>query len=125
MADDTEQTADLTDEQLEKAKSEMRAGGVERGKAAASWLLDGNSSDADARELLRQCEECELDQPSPLSGEWADDPTLADLIGEFTEWDADTLTPEERDELATAFEDGYSEGYSLEAEASARRMLAD
>ena len=67
---------------LEQADDE----GYERGTAAGSWLLDGNSSEEAARRLLQGIEDGDpeiLDAlPSaPLSGEWADSPTPSEVLG--------------------------------------------
>lgn len=110
----------MTDEEFTAAEDAMHAAGIRDGLAAASWLVDGNTTKEQAAKLLEQIDNCELDSPNPLSGEWAGDPTLADLIGRETECDAESLTDEARDCLATAYEDGYAEGYHCEAERVAR-----
>jgi hypothetical protein len=103
----------------------MRKLGSEHGRAAASWLLNGDSSEADARRLLDGIEEGDpevLDAlPNPPSGEWAGDPTAEDLIRE-----AGLDVPEEPEaveELWQAYSDGFGTGAHEGAEAEARAWL--
>ncbi len=105
---------------LEQAEQE----GYEAGKAAGSWLLDGNSTEQAARALLRGIEDGDPEvmdalPSSPLSGEWADDPLPRDVL--------DGLGLDEDDDAAEdvlrAYEDAYSRGVEDEAVRSARAML--
>src|SRR5688572_10640987 len=55
------------------------------GFASGSWVIDGNTKEESARELLRMLDEGDPQiydsLPSPsLSGEWADEPTWADVL---------------------------------------------
>lgn len=105
---------------LERAEQE----GYDAGAAAGSWLLDGNSTEADARRLLVGIEEGDpevLDElPSaPLSGEWADGPTPAGVLASLgLDEDAD-----EAEDVLRAFEDGYARGVQDEAVLTARALL--
>ena len=97
--------------------------GYEAGVAAGSWVLDGNSSEADAQALLRMIEDGDpmFEVPSPLSGEWADGWTPA-LVFE----QADVERPDDPDaegELLDCFEAGFCEGYEDEVVRSARSLL--
>ncbi len=109
------------DEVVERAERE----GYDHGVTAGSWLLDGNSSEDAARRLLRGIEDGDpeiLDALpcSPLSTEWADSLTPADVLGWYdldSEHDA-------ADDVLRAFEDGFSRGVEVEAVRSATAFLA-
>jgi hypothetical protein len=110
------------DELLERAEEE----GYERGKAAGSWLLDGNSTEDAARRLLEGIEEGDpevLDElPSaPLSGEYADNPLPRDVL-DALEVDEDA---DHAEDVLRAYEDGFSRGVTDEALRSARVMLGE
>lgn len=108
------------DEIIERAEQD----GYDRGKAAGSWLLDGNSTEDTARRLLEGIEGGDPEimdalPSAPLSGEWADSLTPAEVLGWYDldeEHDA-------ADEILRAFEDGYSRGVQDEAVRSARVLL--
>lgn len=108
------------DEVIERAEEEGYGHGVTTG----SWVLDGNSTDEAARRLLQGIEDGDpetLDalSSSPLSGEWADSLTPADVLGWFDmdeEHDA-------ADDVLSAFEAGFSRGVVDEVERSARAIL--
>jgi hypothetical protein len=103
---------------VEQAEQE----GYERGKAAGSWLLDGNSTEQAARRLLQGIEDGDpevLDElPSaPLSGEWADDPLPRDVLGALGVDEDD----DGAEDVLRAYEDGFSRGVTDEACRSAVR----
>jgi hypothetical protein len=98
--------------------------GYDLGKAAGSWLLDGNSTEDAARRLLQGIEEGDpavLDAlpSSPLSGEWADAPLPRDVL-EGLGMDEDD---EDADDVLRVFEDGCSRGVEDDACRSARALL--
>jgi len=102
-----------------------RKEGYEAGVAAGTWLLDGNSTEDDARTLLQGLEDgdpavLESLPSSPLSGEWADAPLPRDVLEPYGMTDDDDAA----DDILSAYEDGYDEGVIDEAERSARAMLA-
>jgi hypothetical protein len=99
----------------------LRESGKAAGRAAGSWVSDGNSSEEHCREVLRQIEEWEFEIPSALSGEFAGgwDP-------EKVFEDADVQRPEDPDaesELLDVWEDAYREGYEEQAAEDARGFL--
>jgi hypothetical protein len=109
-----------------RAIESARQEGYDAGVAAGSWLLDGNSSEDEARALLRGLDDGDpavLDSlpASPLSGEWADAPTPADVL--------DWFDVEEDDDCAeavlSAYEEAFSRGVEDEAYRSARAMLGE
>ncbi len=102
---------------VEQAEQE----GYERGKAAGSWLLDGNSTAEAARRLLDGIEEGDpeiLNQlpTSPLSREWADAPLPRDLLESVGMGEDD----DDAEDVLSAYENAYSRGVSDEAVLSAR-----
>jgi hypothetical protein len=118
----------MTEQEWTVALESMAKAGAERGKAAASWLFDGNTDGATYREWLRMFDEGDpaLDGPgSPFSGEWADGLVLREVIEDETDVDYEASEPEEIDELATAFEDAYSQAWWDEAERVARYHVED
>lgn len=117
----------MNDEQWGEAIEAMRAAGASAGKASASWLVDGNTSEAALRMMLKQWEDGDPAAPSspdPLSGEWAGDPSVAEVIEQHTDYDPDTMEPEEADELADAYCEAFAEAWQAEAERSVRAMLS-
>lgn len=96
--------------------------GYERGRAAGSWLVDGNTDEGTLRAILAGFDDGDpaiLDAcPDPLSGEWAGEsiPELFDIpIG--GEWPAD-------DDL-TEYEDGFRDGFWDQAIADVRGFLGE
>lgn len=118
----------ITDEDWGIAMVAMKEAGAKAGKASASWLVDGNTSEAALRTILKQWEDGDPRAPSapdPLSSEWAGDPSVAEVIEEHTDYDPDTMEPEEADELASAYEDAFYEAWQDEAERSVRAALGE
>lgn len=97
------------------ALDSIRADGESAGRAAGSWVIDGNSPADAARALVQGLEDGDpqylLLQPSPLSGEWSDSPTPASLADEYgvDPEDYDTV-----DAICDAYEEGFSVGWEAE-----------
>jgi hypothetical protein len=112
-------TATKTPEQVAEAI------GREHGANAASWYFDGDTGESTYRAVLLGIEEGDpevLDTfpSSPLSGEWADSYSLADLA-------SDTETPQDSDafdDVCRSYEDGFYAAAHDSIEATARRMLS-
>ncbi len=103
--------------------------GAEYGRRAASWFFDGNTTTETYAAILRGLDEgdpavMDLLPSSPLSGEWADDPSptslLVELFGEG--WDA--VDMDDEDEICRAYEDGFYSASVSAIEETARRMLS-
>jgi len=108
-------------EQADRDEEAMRESGEAAGKAAGSWVSDGNSTDEHLRGVLRAIEECEFEIPAPFSGEWSDSWTPARAFEE-----ADVEQPEDDEEAAPlldAWEDGFRTGYEEQAAEDARGFL--
>jgi hypothetical protein len=94
--------------------------GYEAGKAAGSWIIDGNTSSETAAHILRGIAECDPEvmdlQPSPLSGEWAGE-SIGELIDGYAE-----LSEDEQNTVCDAYEAGYSDGFWAEVERSAKAV---
>jgi hypothetical protein len=108
------------DEIIERAEQE----GYDAGRAAGSWLLDGDSMEDAARRLLHGIEDGEPEimdalPSAPLSAEWADSLTPSEVLGRY-DLDADH---DAADDVLRAFEDGYERGVKDEAVRSARALL--
>jgi hypothetical protein len=99
--------------QYEEAAREL---GTEHGRAAGSWILDGNSSRESAQRLLDMIEDGDPElwdsYASPLSGEWADGRTPDDILSEIDY--PETRTPEEYDDIIRAYEDAHSSAWESE-----------
>lgn len=101
----------------------IRDAGRDHGKGAASWYFDGNTSQETYEAVLRGIDDGDpviLDTlpHSPLSGEWADDPTPTTLARDFE------LAEEDVDEACEAYEDGFYEAVHAEIERVARYHAA-
>ncbi len=103
--------------------AEAEALGRQAGESAGSWVVDGNTSQETARAILRMIEEGdpELEAPPPLSGEWSGGLLAADVLASV----GPGLTEDSpaADDVLTAFETGYSDGWYAEVERSARATL--
>lgn len=112
---------------------EARRRGLEAGKAAGSWVIDGNTTEETARRILQGYEDGDpkiLDmQPSPLSGEWADGESADQLVSELVDLNEASISwgelAELQDEVCRAFEDGYADGYWAEVQRSARAIAEE
>jgi hypothetical protein len=109
----------------EEILSAADAAGRDHGRAAASWYFDGNTSRGTYEHVLRGIEDGDpevLDTfpTSPLSGEWADDPTPASVLEDLDVAEDDPSA----DDYLRAYEDGFYEASSYEIERAARYQLA-
>jgi hypothetical protein len=109
-------------DELHAADAEaLEESGEQAGRAAGSWVCDGNSTEEHLRGVLRAAEECELEIPAPLSGEFADGWTSERVFE-----DADVEQPEDDDErqsLLDVWEEAYREGFEAQACEDARGFL--
>src|SRR5262249_41773569 len=101
-----------------------REAGREHGLAAASWYFDGNTSDETYRTVLAGIDEGDpavLDTfpSSPLSGEYAGDPTPQTVFA-----DLDMTGDEDyADDVIEAYEDGFYQASSEAIERAAREQV--
>lgn len=99
--------------------------GMQDGRAAGSWFFDGNTEDITFQIVLKGIEDGDpavMDSfpSSPLSGEWADDLTPAQLFE-----DLDMSGEEDyADDVLRAFEDAFSSAAHDEIERVARYQTA-
>lgn len=105
---------------LDMVLADAERRGAEDGKAAGSWVIDGNTSTETALYLLRGIEDGDpqvLDALpcSPLSGEFADGLLPRDVL-EWYEVDEDHLAA---DDILTAYEQGFDRGAMDEVQTSA------
>ena len=102
--------------------------GTVDGKAAASWVFDGNTSIEQYKEYLRGVEEGDpeiLDKypaPNPLSGEWAGGLTPESLAYQFVGETYDYVLV---DEIASTYEAAFENAYYNELERIARLQVED
>ena len=96
--------------------------GVAAGRAAGSWVIDGNTSRAVAERIVTGYEDGDpavLDiEPEPLSGEWADSMTPALLGSELGISDPDDVYA-----ACEEYESSFREAYWGEVIRSARAIL--
>ena len=110
-------------EQAHRDEEAVLESGQKAGRAAGSWVTDGNSTDDDRRAVLRAFEDCDFDIPTPLSGEWADGWTSEKVFD-----DAGIAMPEddyERTSLLDVWEAAYVSGYESQAVEDAQGSLSD
>jgi hypothetical protein len=113
-------------EPLDAITAETERQGEVDGRAAGSWLIDGNSTQETAWRLLQGIEDGDpevLDSvPSaPLSGEWADGLLSRDLLAEYGLNEDDDAA----DDVLTAYESGFARGVADEVERAALAMLPE
>lgn len=98
--------------------------GWEHGTAVGSYVIDGNTSEETARRIITGYNDGDpqvMDMcPSPLSGEWCDDPTPARVLGQLGA-DNDGSA----DHLLTTYEAAYSDGYWCEVIRSATTIAIE
>jgi hypothetical protein len=124
---------DVACEALRQRAAEL---GRDAGRAAGTWVFDGNSTEETMRALLRMDEEgdpaiWDMLPSAPLSGEWADGPTPASLMQEIGAEDLrdmlgspdDALMGEIESQVCTAFEDAWHTAMVDEAVRYARAVL--
>lgn len=97
--------------------------GYERGEAAGSWVIDGNTTDEATRRILRGIADGDpaVMDSLPLSGEWAD----GLLPGDVLAWYDLGGNDDGADDVLTAFEEGFSRGVADEVARAACASLGD
>jgi hypothetical protein len=102
--------------------------GVQAAEAAASWVLDGNTSQDHIARMVAMLEAGDpvaydyLPAQPNLSGEWADAPTPLSLTTEIV---GDSVDPDPIvDEIADAWEAGVFDTFQYECERILRDALA-
>lgn len=104
-------------------KRDAKRMGRERGKAAASWVFDGNTTDATYRVFLERWMNGDpaldevVTEPAWLSGEWAGE-SISELLPDLPE-DEDRA-----DEYMAIYEEAASNAFWREVERTARRMVS-
>jgi hypothetical protein len=101
-----------TREQTEDLK--VRERGLSDGRAAGSWVIDGNTSDETCAEILRLMADCAWEGPELRLGEWADDPSFGDILDAAGV--AGTTDGEYEDDLFFTYQDAWYEGVQREVE---------
>ena len=106
------------------ARARADSAGYAAGKAAGSWVIDGNTTYETAREILRMLDEGDpavYDSlpSSPLSGEWAGDPLPRDVLADVGVDEDD----DGADDVLSAYEDGFSRGAEEELVRACRAMM--
>jgi hypothetical protein len=90
----------------------VRNRGREDGIAVGTWVIDGNTSDETCRSILAQMEACEWDGPELRLGQWADDPSFADILADLSIEAED----ESEADLFCTYSDAWYEGVYSEVE---------
>lgn len=116
----------LTETEFAVEVDRMRHAGAERAKAAATWILDGNSTEGTARAILEGLENGDpmvLDTlPAFSFGEWSGE-SEREMIEAETDVDVDSLSGDEHDELCNAYLDGFNDEIGAACEREARAFL--
>lgn len=113
-----------TDILLDHAETTAASIGADHGRAAGTWVTDGNTDNATYWRILDGLDKGDpevLDRlPSaPLSGEWADGYLLSDLSADV----GVAETVDGFDDLATAYEMAWSDAMTTEVERACREAL--
>lgn len=103
--------------------------GAEHGRAAASWIFDGNTDRHTYEVFRRGIEECDseiLDRlPAPdLSGEWADGYTPGELITECGLSYVD-LDDDEEEDLIDAYRQAFTDAATHAVTETIDRQLSE
>ena len=102
----------------------IRRRGQTDGRAAGSWVIDGNTPDETCARILRGIEEGDpeiLDAlPELRLGEWADDPTFEQILAEEG---LDALDEDAADDLWLAYSDAWYAGMVEQAESDCRARI--
>jgi hypothetical protein len=98
--------------------------GLADGRAAGSWVTDGNTTQATYRWLLTGIEDGNPEimdslPSAPLSGEWSDGMTPRKVLDQYGVSEDDY----EADDILNAYEDGFSRGVVDEVERACRYQL--
>jgi hypothetical protein len=101
--------------------------GAEHGKASGSWVFDGNTDYGTVRKVLQMIEDGdpEWEIPSPLSGEWADEPTTDTVADALGVGEAYRNGHVDLSDAFDAYEEAYYEAYQDEVVRSGLAMLPD
>ncbi len=101
--------------------AELEINAYHDGKAAGSWVFDGNTEIEQYAAVLKGFEDGDpeiMDYcTSPLSGEWADSPTPQSIQSEYE------IPDEELDEACSMFEDAFQRGFWDEVISAAKIQL--
>lgn len=110
------------------------------GRNAAGWVFDGNTSAETFREYRRMSDDGDPElydrfpSGNPLSGEWADDPTVRTIMEDHTDLlsgqsmltdDDDARIAEFGDDVAVAYEQAYSDAFYAELDRVAALHTGD
>ena len=104
-------------------ESQAEQRGMDAGKAAASWVWDGNTTTGTYAMFLKTYDEGDLPDnylaPSPLSGEWAGE-SIKELLG-------DLLTGNDEDDQAILeiYEAGFMDAWYDNLITTAKYMTQD
>jgi hypothetical protein len=116
---------------LTQYENEAREMGRQAGIAAASWVIDGNTSQEHIQRMVKMLDDGDPEfydwiNPPNLSGEWADDPTPGTLAYEITDLDSDYPGFDQIvDAIADAWEAGVEEVFDVECERILRAALSE
>jgi hypothetical protein len=107
--------------------------GRNHGLNVGSWVVDGNTSEDTCRRISQGWDDGDpeiMDMcPSPLSGEWAGEPTPDDIVEMFckgaVDWSQDGIQEivELHAEILSSYEEGFSDGYWSQVLTSCLAMM--
>lgn len=103
--------------------AEMTRAGTYAGTAAGSWVIDGNTTTETARNILQGIEDGDpqvMDmQPAPLSGEWADNPVVDEVLALVgMDYDNDAA-----DDMLAIYETAFGTAYWAEVQRAAHGIV--
>jgi hypothetical protein len=108
-------------------ETQARELGAEHGTNAGSWVIDGDTPESTIRQILGMIEDGDpmFEIPSPLSGEWADEPTTDTVADALGVGEAYRNGHVDLSDAFDAYEEAYYEAYQDEVVRSGHAMLPD
>lgn len=104
--------------------------GTIKAEDAASWTVDGNTSQEHIQRVLHMMDEGDpavdhfLPNRPNMSGEWADAPTTNSVIEGVTGKPEEQIAHEDREAILNAWEEGVSERFESACEEELRKAAA-
>ena len=110
-------------------KQQAYAKGEDAAKAAASWVIDGNTPQDHIRRMVKWMDEGDpcysdhLPRRPNLSGEWGNELTPHSLVNEIC--GLTNCPPEMADEITEAFDEGVADHFEPECERILRAAITE
>lgn len=122
----------MTDTTIEVLAAAAAVLGTADGEAGGSWVFDGNTTVETARQCIAMDDDGDSEwfdhfggrSDAPLSGEFADGPTVRTVLAELGASSVDG-SEAHVDAVAEAYETAYADAFRAEVLRAARAIVAD